>query len=294
MTSAKPSRDANQAPPAPARPWGPHGHVPVSMCSPRFHTVEVGGFLVSEVWFPPDTLIPDHTHARPVLGVMLRGGFDDRFARRTLTPEAGELFTEPGEERHANRVGHGGAHVLALQPDPCDDALMRGGRGLLDEIRSLRHAGIALFARSLVREMRGPDELSPLAIESLALDMLVTAARQEVGTPEPPWLRRVDEMVRDAFRQPLDMAGIAREAGVHRSHLARMYRRYRGLPIGVHMRRRRVEWAAEQLSETDGSLSSIALRAGFADQSHFTRAFKRRFGVPPGAYRSRLRGRAGP
>jgi AraC family transcriptional regulator len=47
----------------------------------------------------------------------------------------------------------------------------------------------------------------------------------------------------------------------------------------------RLEWAAARLSE-ERSLAQIALEAGFADQSHFTRAFRRHFGVTPGRYRA--------
>ena len=261
-------------------------HVPVSMCSPRFRTVDAAGFLVSEVWFPPDTVIPRHTHDRPVLGVMLAGSFEDRFSRRTLALWAGELFTEPGQERHSNRVGSHGAHVLALQPDPRDEELFRGSRSLLDEIRSMRHGGVALSASRLAREIRRPEGLSSLAIESLALDMIVTAARFEGAVGEPGWLTRVDEIVHDTFRERLSVAEIAQTVGVHRARLARVYKRHRGLPIVTHVRRLRLAWAAERLVESAESLSSIALQAGFADQSHLTREFKRRFGVPPGAYRT--------
>ncbi len=260
-------------------------HVPVSMCSPSFRTVDVRGFLISEVWFPPGTFIPRHTHARPVFGVMLEGGFEDRFATRTLDPGAGECFTEPGEERHANQVGARGARVLALQPDPADEELLSRTRDLLDEIRSLRHAGVADTAWRLSREIVHPDGLAGLAIESLALDMLVAATRFEAGSAEPAWLARVDEIVHDAFAARLSVAEIAREVGVHRAHLARVYKRHRGLSIGAHVRQLRLVWAADQLDESSESLSAIALRAGFSDQSHFTREFKRRFGIPPGAYR---------
>ncbi len=261
-------------------------HVPVSMCSPRFHTVDIAGFMVSEVWFPPDTVIPRHTHQRPVLGVILAGSFEDRFSGRTLALWAGELFTEPGEERHSNRVGSHGARVLALQPDPRDEELFCGSRSLLDEIRSMRHEGVALSASRLSSEIRRPDGLSSLAIESLALDMIVTAARFEGAIGEPGWLTRVDEIVHDTFRERLSVAEIAQAVGVHRARLARVYKRHRGLPIAMHVRQLRLAWAADRLLESAESLSSIALQAGFADQSHLTREFKRRFGVPPGAYRS--------
>jgi AraC family transcriptional regulator len=64
-----------------------------------------------------------------------------------------------------------------------------------------------------------------------------------------------------------------------------MFRARFGESIGEHGRRLRLEWAAERLVCSDERLASIAAHAGFADQSHFTREFRRRFGVPPGLYR---------
>jgi AraC family transcriptional regulator len=46
----------------------------------------------------------------------------------------------------------------------------------------------------------------------------------------------------------------------------------------------RLERARRLLDATDVALSDVALRAGFADQAHFTRLFKRQFGVTPGAF----------
>jgi len=42
------------------------------------------------------------------------------------------------------------------------------------------------------------------------------------------------------------------------------------------------------------TLASLALAAGFADQSHFTRAFKRHTGLTPNAYRRSTRRRGSP
>jgi AraC family transcriptional regulator len=266
----------------------PGSHVPVSMCSRRSRTVEAGGFLVSEVWFPPGTAIPRHTHARAVLGVMLDGGFDNRFSSRTLEPVGGEMFTEPGEEPHSNRVGSAGARVLAIQPDPADDDLARAGKPLLGEVRSLRHSGVALSARRLAIELQMDDELSSFAIESLALDMIVSGVRFDTSRGEPGWLSRVDEIVHETYRDRPRVTDIARAVGVHRAELARAYKRYRGLPLSTHVRELRLAWAADRLAKSTDGLSSIAFEAGFADQSHLTREFKRRFGAPPGAYRRAL------
>ena len=61
------------------------------------------------------------------------------------------------------------------------------------------------------------------------------------------------------------------------------------MSVATYARALRLEWATSAVASTDDTLTRIALDAGFADQSHFTRSFKRHHGVTPGRYRERLR-----
>ena len=56
--------------------------------------------------------------------------------------------------------------------------------------------------------------------------------------------------------------------------------------MGEFVNELRVQFAVERLSEDRESLEEIANTAGFADQSHFSRVFKKLVGLTPGAYRS--------
>jgi AraC family transcriptional regulator len=64
------------------------------------------------------------------------------------------------------------------------------------------------------------------------------------------------------------------------------------MSVGTYLRRLRLDWCADRLVTTKIPLAEIALRAGFADQSHFTRTFRRYTGVTPRAYRTTRNGRA--
>ena len=109
------------------------------------------------------------------------------------------------------------------------------------------------------------------------------------STPEPDWLRVVAEQLRQQLDRPLRVADLARQAGVHRVHLGRVFQARYGMPLREYHRRLRIEWAARELLERDASVGDLAQRAGFADQAHFTRYFKRQLGVTPTAYRARER-----
>ncbi len=260
------------------------------MGSPRFHAVEVDGLQITRAWFPPQTTLPPHHHDRTVFAVLLGGSIDSALTRRTFECSTDSVWTEPAGERHGNRVHAGGAEVLVVQPDSGREELFRPCAEMLSRADTFHHAGIAGMARGIVREMECADELMALALEASALEMLVTAARaakDDRGTNGPPaWLARVEQIVHDRFREPLRVDEIAREVGVHPVHLGRVFRQHKRLPLARYIRALRIEWAAEQLRSSDASLAAVALRAGFADQSHFTRAFKRHIGRTPGQFRA--------
>jgi len=84
---------------------------------------------------------------------------------------------------------------------------------------------------------------------------------------------------------------LAAAVGVHPVTLARAFRRSFGCSVGEYLRRLRIERAAAQLGGSETPLATIALTAGFADQSHFSNLFRRETGMSPSAYRRAVRGR---
>lgn len=272
----------------------PEQAVPVTMGSPHFQLREVGRFQCTRAWFPPDAVLECHTHDRATFGVMLEGSFDLGFTSgavrgREFDCTSGTIFTEPAGETHRNRIGTAGAEVMVLQLDPrSDDPTVEGFRALLtDRINHFRHGGIGLQARRMAREIARPDSLSDIAIESLALDMLVQAGRRQRESPAgaPNWLERAEEYARSHFREALRIADVAQAVEVHPAHLATTFRQHHGVPLGQFIRRLRLEWAADRLRRTADGISAIAYAAGFSDQAHLTRAFKAYSGYTPGAYR---------
>jgi AraC family transcriptional regulator len=138
------------------------------------------------------------------------------------------------------------------------------------------------------------DELSPLAIEGLTLELLVECARGAARVPDrqpPRWLRAVCDLLEAKFCEHLTLGTLAASVGVHPAHLARVFRRFHGCTPGEHVRQLRIEFACHRLANSDTPLAEIALAAGFSDQSHFSNTFKRHTGVSPAAFRKSARRR---
>jgi AraC-like DNA-binding protein len=64
--------------------------------------------------------------------------------------------------------------------------------------------------------------------------------------------------------------------------------------VGEYLRRLRLRDVCEAILRDADALGRIALDAGFADQSHMSRVFRRHMGMPPGAYAHAVRRRSSP
>jgi AraC family transcriptional regulator len=139
-----------------------------------------------------------------------------------------------------------------------------------------------------------------LAAESLAnvlavhLIRHVLAPRQPTrrrnGTLPRAKLRAVVEYVEEHLDAGPTLEQLAAVARLSPGYFARQFKRATGLPPHQYVIARRVE-RAKQLLQTGGdfSLAEVAACSGFADQSQFSRHFKRLVGVAPGQFRTRAR-----
>lgn len=273
------------------------GRAPITLGSQRTRAIDTQLCRVTEMWFPPGAVLPAHRHDRPIFAVMLHGGFETRIGRQSLDCLAGRSWIEPCEELHENRVGADGARVVVLQPDLLAPDLAPFAR-MLDSVGLHGDPQILRDARRVSLELSDGDDLSASAIDALLLLMCVRAARfpadNEGTNAPPPWLDRVRQYLHDNWRLRVEAGRLEEVAGVPAWRVARAFRRFYRSSVGGYARDLRAQWAIHELETSEHSLAEIAIRAGFADQSHFTRACRAATGLAPQAYRKRARGRLSP
>jgi transcriptional regulator GlxA family with amidase domain len=104
------------------------------------------------------------------------------------------------------------------------------------------------------------------------------------GLP-PRVLRRVREHIDANIEQRISVEALANLANLSVWYFVRAFKQSVGVTPHNYLIRRRVERTSELLSETELSLSEIALAAGFADQSHCATRFRQHVGMSPREYR---------
>jgi AraC family transcriptional regulator len=255
-------------------------------------SARLSGFVVDELVFPAAhtlELDPDEGY----VAVVLEGACEKTFAAGSRSLAAGSAFTMPAGASHRSAFGRRATKVLVLHP-------VEGEAGaipwpaLLSGFREARGAAPLGAGWRLSGELHAHDDAWAVAAEGLCLELIAGYIREERSTRRAngsrAWLEPVRERLHARLAERPSLDELAAAAGVHPVYLARSFRERYGLSVGEYLRQVRLDWAASQLAATETPLALLAAEAGFADQSHFTRAFKRHAGLTPARYRRMARG----
>lgn len=248
-----------------------------------------GPFVAKETAYGPDTAVPAHAHADLNVCLVLAGACTERRDGETRRYVGPSLTLNVPSSGHEFSAGPDGVRCFSVQVAEPWLREFREERNV--DVVPLVNVGDPILvsaALRLHREQR-EDDLSGLALESLLIDalaLMLGIAQDRPGGAPPMWLRRARELMDERFAEPLTLEGIAREVGVHRVHLARVFRAHHGTTVGDYIRRRRLEHALRMIANGDVAFGRVALRAGFYDQSHFNRWFRDLTGLTPTRFQS--------
>jgi AraC-like DNA-binding protein/PAS domain-containing protein len=185
-------------------------------------------------------------------GVLLSTAFDyDRSVFRChCEQDVAALFT---------RVGSGESWHVLITPPLCGS---RGWRSPAD---------MAIHSRPRISMLRDAPIPEPPPLNR--------------GGLSPTRTHRICEYINSNLDQNISLEALAEMAGLSMHHFARAFKQTVGMPPHCYVLQRRIEHAQQLLRNTELPLSEIALSAGFSDQSHLARHFRRITGMSPSVVR---------
>jgi AraC family transcriptional regulator len=267
----------------------PSGACPVTEAGgSTIRRYDIVGFSLTEAVYAEGVLLGRHCHANPYLTLVLSGTYTERYAHREFVWGEGALHLLPAGERHENQFT---TAVRCLRVKIEVQAIERLGeesRRILASPHEISGPLSAWLASRMLREFRTQDDVAPLAMEGVLLEVLAESARncdEHPGSSAPTWLRRVREALDESYLLAPGLSDLAAVGGVHPVHLSREFRKHYRITIGEYIRKRRIEHASGLLSNSAMPLAEIASTCGFSDQSHFCALFKKHSGMTPAKFR---------
>jgi len=255
----------------------------------RVTSAAVGSLEIFRLGFPPSFAHGVIDPPTSYVAVVIDGAVCKTFRNSTSTLARGSFMSIPAGAAHSSVFAADGCQVVILRP------LGEDGQRLFP-IAPRRCATVAAEASSLLgwriaKELECTDACSRLALEGLALELLACAGRVDTDSErrDTGWLQTVRDHLHDSVPDVVSLHELGEAVGRHPGHVARAFRHAYGTSVTAYARALRLEWATVAVATTDDPIMSIALEAGFADQSHFTRSFRRHHGITPGRYRELVR-----
>lgn len=225
------------------------------------------GAFVSRTIDRSHSRVPEHAHDWPVLSLFVLGAYSNRteVGERYVCGPSAVLYGAGAP--HANTVSSNGFEQVEIEFDPSwlrfsglprlPVAHLTGGRTGAATRAMIHCCGEAMDEERFATALRR---------------FLALAVEQSPGR-RPVWVDQVTRRLRqDAALRVNDLA---REVDRHPSWLGAAYRKAVGEGILETATRLRVEHAVRLLRETDLTYCEIAHDAGFCDQSHMNRSFRR-------------------
>ncbi len=177
------------------------------------------------------------------------------FTGETAVAQVRELLARYGAIYALPLDGAAVGRILACRRDdgvPCEVTAAEGAAQVSELLLALAAAG-------------EPDRDEPTAAEAL--------------------VRRARVAAEANVERCLNAGDLARMVGVSREHLSRAFAEVLGVSPYRYLQRERMLLACHLLKEAGCSVKETAARLGYDAPAHFSRAFKRAIGIPPGRFR---------
>jgi len=177
-------------------------------------------------------------------------------------------------------------HVLGARTGPVRVRTVIARSPALFRALSELHESLEQEASGLERQ-----ELFARALERVFADGIDGSVARKVAGYEVAAVKRARDILHARYAEQISLRELAEATGLSQFHLLRVFGRSLGLPPHQYQTHLRLAHARALLNRGEPA-SQVAVAVGFADQSHFVRAFRRSHGLTPGAFFARAKGAA--
>lgn len=153
-------------------------------------------------------------------------------------------------------------------------------------IRQILQCNYNDCAKSLYQEGKILELVAAFANEMM--DQNSVAVKGELSRTDSETLLRVRRQIDEGFLEPVTIAELSKQHFMCESKLREIFRKHYGITIYQYMLNRRMEHACELLSAPDAQVKDIAGLVGYSNISHFSDAFRKKFGCTPSEYKRSL------
>lgn len=248
------------------------------------------GIILNKARALPNIEIPWHFHENAYFLYNMDGHLQEVSKKRTADLHPGSVLFHNVEEPHYNKNILNTVNFLhveltpqwfdkyAIQPD-----IIKGDF-------SLESPSLKTIFEKLCIETTLMDAATAISIESLVLQAFSHIIRdgKNKQSKKPDWVSKINVIIEDENWENLSLNSISNELGLHPAYLSRKFPEHFKVNLGDYIRERKIQKAITLLKSKSFTIMDIAYQCGFADESHFNKTFKSKFGITPSQYKKQF------
>ncbi|SDG23881.1 AraC family transcriptional regulator [Dyadobacter soli] len=223
-----------------------------------------------------------HAHENAHITMLLAGATVEKRQHSECYRQAGEaIFFHAGEPHQNSKTLPGSRNFnIEFTPDFIKTFdLTECGIGQATHANPLAAAAFLRAYRQLIYDGDCIGDSITMAVLGLL------RMRETAGCRQPDWVLQIAELLHDRWNEHVSLHELATQTGTHPVTISKYFTRYFGCTLSEYIRNLRVKNSITRIKNTAYPLTRIAYESGFADQAHFTRAFKQVTGFLPKEYR---------
>jgi len=230
-----------------------------------------------------------HYHENPYFMYLVQGQIYDVNKKISSTCSPGSLLFHNWQEKHYN-YKHSqfakGFHI-ELQNKSLRNFLIPTLS--VEGSITVNNPNAHLTLAKIYHEFQYIDSFSSIGIESLLISLCRNIEKDiKMLNPSSTWLKTLTDLIHEN-QEPATLNDLSSILQVHPVHISRTFSKEMGCTLSQYIRRIKIRKSIPYLLDSKFNLTAIAYLCGFADQSHFSRTFKRCMHISPRTYRSRFK-----
>jgi AraC family transcriptional regulator len=239
--------------------------------------------------------VPLHTHENASFVFVLSGNYLSSADGAAPVDSCSTLIFNPAGTTHRDSFVLADGRFLAVSISDHSLHVALDWAVLPIAARSFTSGAGFNAAIRIAQQCAAPGIAGTAIVEAMCWELVSTLSGVNLWpdkdrTSSLSWIDSARELLHDQCSGSLQIAEMAQELGIHPVYFARAFRHVFHCTPGEYRIRCRLRDALSLMRKTNLTLSEIALSSGFFDQSHFSTAFRKHFGMAPQAYRRQLRG----
>jgi AraC family transcriptional regulator len=239
------------------------------------------GIIVSAATADPSELNNDapHCHENPIISFILEGDSIEKIDRHTGERSAGDLKFYRAGDLHQVRIKRFPSRNINFELEDYFLTQYELSEDTLALTIGKNLNAKPVFLR-MYNELLADDVFTGTSLQMLLLG-LASDTEQSSKQKRPRWITALYKLLDDRWNEQITLQELSQAIDVHPVTISKYFTRYSSCTLGEYVRKLRIDRSLSLIKNSKLSLTEIASQCGFADQSHFTRNFKKLTGLLP-------------